>query len=166
MFEKRIATASFATVMAVAGQAGAVVVDPTSYAPCLGLAACVIPGATLTAQGPNAVFSEQDFRIGGGTNKGLGISSDIKAGAARDLEIQGDGGATPPGAWLEGVLISFTSPQIVNEIVLAQFYNPDSFGPLGDPAEIAIICANVTTCGTIQNFNDSGTSTGFLLGGA
>ena len=44
MFKKFVATATFATVMAVAGQAGAVVIDSTSYtaAGCLGVATCTI----------------------------------------------------------------------------------------------------------------------------
>ena len=152
---KRLAAAvGFATLMAT-GQAGAVVIDPTSYAAagCLGATSCAIGGATLSALGPSATFDEQDFA----GQKGLGISSDITSGQARDLEIQGDSGSQ------EGVEIDFADPQIVTKIQLAHFYNPDAFA--SDPQEIAIITGDGLS-GTLQVLDNAGNFilTGDLIG--
>ena len=125
MSKKLVATAAFAMVLGLAGQAEAITINSATYTPagCLGATSCNVGGATLTAQGPLAVFSEQNFSISAADNRGLGIVSEINDGGARALEIQGDSGS------LEGVLISFLTPQNVAEIDLAQFYNPDSFAP-------------------------------------
>ena len=152
MFKKLIATAALATTLGVTGQAEAVVIDPTTYGGCIGLAACVIGDATLTAGPAGATFSEQNF----GGAQGLGINF-ITTGAARDLELQGDptGAATP-----EQVAISFATAQVINEIQLAHFYNPVHFGA-SEPAEIAQIFHDAVLA-TLQVFDDSG---GFLAVG-
>jgi hypothetical protein len=151
MFRKLVATATFATALAVAGQAGAVVIDSTSYtgAGCLANTnTCSIGGATLTAQGgAGATFSEATFR----GQLGLGINS-VVTGQERDKEIQGD----PTGGAPEGVLIEFNSPQIVTEILLAHFSNPDEFS--GDPQEISMISANGPS-GTLQVLDNLGNFT-------
>ena len=142
MLRKLVATTTFAAVTTIASQAGAVVIDSTSYtaAACLGAATCTIGIATLTAEpsANGAVFAEQDFPAG---NKGLGISY-IVTGQPRDPEIQGDlnpiAGGDP-----ESVAISFATAQIVTEIQLAQFYNSEHFPSdppgSGEPDETAII---------------------------
>ena len=147
MFKKLIATAAFATVLGVTGQAQAITIDSTSYtgAGCLGAASCVIGGATLTAGPAGATFSEQNF----GGAQGLGINF-VDTGAARDLEIQGD----PTGSTPEEVAISFAIAQVVNEIQLAHFYNPVHFGP-SEPAEIAKIFHDALLA-TLQVLDDSG----------
>jgi hypothetical protein len=146
MLKRLLATATFAAVIAVTGQAGAVLINSASYtaAGCLGAANCVIGSATLTAGPANATFDEQNF----GGAQGLGISF-INTGQPRDPEIQGDKGS------VEQVAISFGTPQIVNEIDLAQFYNPVHFGP-SEPNEIAQIF-NGLVLATLQVFDDSGT---------
>ncbi len=144
MFRALTASALFAAVMALAGQAEAIVIDPTTYGGCLGLTSCSIGSATLSAlpSGPGgATFDQQDFA----GQKGLGINF-INTGQARDPEIQGDNGS------VEEVSISFASAQIITTIQLAHFYNPDEFA--SDPQEIAIITDAVS--GTLQVLDNAG----------
>jgi hypothetical protein len=149
MFKTLVAAATFATVMAAAGQAGAVLIDPTAYAAagCLGAVSCVVGGATITAGPLRALLDEQDFR----GQKGLGVDF-VHTGQPRDPEIQGD--LTVVGQ--EQVSIKFgKNSQIVTDIQLAHFYNPDEFS--GDPQEIAIISANGgALSGTLQVLDNAG----------
>ena len=148
MYKRFAAAVTFATLMAT-GQAGAVVIDPTTYTGCLGATSCTIGIATLSALPSDATFDEQNFA----GQKGLGINF-INTGQGRDPEIQGDNGS------VEAVKIDFANPQIVTTIQLAHFYNPDEFST--DPQEIAIIAGDVEV-GTLQVLNNAG---GFILGGA
>ena len=144
MFKGFVTTATFTAVIALAGQAGAVVIDPSTYGGCLGVATCSIGGASLTAGPSGATFDEQIFAKSGTAQHGLGINftnsnpppitiPQQPPGNGRGPEIQGDNGS------LEQVSISFSTPQIVTEIDLAHFYTPDVFAT--DPQEIALINA-------------------------
>ena len=127
MLKKSVTTAVFATAMAAAGQASAdIIINPGTYGGCLGLAACNVQGAALTALDQPATFVEQNAN----TAQGLGINKlQIAGQAGRANEIQGDQGS------VEGVRIVLPGPMQISDITLAHFYSTGQIP--SDPNEIA-----------------------------
>lgn len=152
--------AAVAALAASGGAAQAASINPTTYAPCLGLAACTIGDAMLSVT-PGDAFTEQNFR----GLKGLGVDT---AGqndtGANSPEIQGgtvddQGNPTSPA---EAVTIMFTVGQFIDELRIGQLYNSESFPTGNDPDEIARIeamGANGTAVLEIQSLDE--TATGF-----
>jgi hypothetical protein len=110
--------------LSVSSTAHAITIDSSTCA--LGGPSCTVNGATVNASGDaGANLTNVTFR--GNDAIGVGPASNDQ----RDLELQGgaDGG--------ESLTVDFTTPQFVDSILLAAFYNPEEFG--GDPEEIARI---------------------------
>lgn len=157
----RSALLGLAAMVGAPGVANAVVINSTTYGPCLGLNTCVIGAGTnsevtllalpngVLPPDVDAVFIESTFN----GQPGLGIDY-LDFGGGRQPEVQGDGS-------LEGIQFTFTNQQLINQIILSHFYNPDFFA--SDPQEIAIFSGDVTA--SIQVLDDDGLPTSFLLTG-
>lgn len=107
------------------------VIEPGTYAPCLGQSRCTLGAATLIAQPTGAVLAQQ-IDTARGSVRGLGIAHDAGNGF-NEPELQG----AVAGAGGERLEILFDAPHRIDVIILAHLFGPDRIA--ADPEEQAVL---------------------------